>query len=190
MENMVSTRSLLLAFAAACVLTACGNVRDDLGLGRASPDEFAVVDRPPLSMPPDFGLRPPQPGAPRPQEVDMTQRANNILFGADPNPAAAEAASPPASGSDSEKALLASANTAGADPNIRATIDREAAAKVKSSAHLIDQILWWHENTPPAATVDSAKEAARIREAKDKGEPVNKGATPVIERQKSGWLGL
>ncbi len=41
-----------------------------------------------------------------------------------------------------------------------------------------------------ATTVDAPAEAERIQEAKEKDEPLNKGATPIIERKKSGWLGL
>jgi hypothetical protein len=84
------------------VLTACSNVRESLGLGRSAPDEFAVADRPPLSIPPDFGLRPPQPGLPRPQEIDQSKRANDIVFGG------GVSASPPADTSevsDSEKSV-------------------------------------------------------------------------------------
>ena len=77
-----------------------------------------------------------------------------------------------------------------ADPNIRQVVDREAAQKVVSSPHLVDKLLWWKKEPPPGTTVDAAAESARIREAKEKGEPLNKGATPVIERQKTGWLGL
>ena len=39
------------------------------GLTRDAPDEFQVTTRAPLSMPPDFTLRPPRPGAARPQEL-------------------------------------------------------------------------------------------------------------------------
>ena len=31
-------------------------------MGKRSPDEFAVVRRAPLILPPDYGLRPPRPG--------------------------------------------------------------------------------------------------------------------------------
>jgi hypothetical protein len=183
---MISTRSLLILGLAALSLTACGDVREDLGLGRNAPDEFAVVDQPPLSMPPDFDLRPPQPGAARPQAVDMKQRANDVLF----NGSASSTKDSSIPASDAEKALLEKTGADKADPNIRQVVDREAAQKVVSSPHLVDQLLWWKKEPPPGTTVDAAAEAARIKEAKDKGEPLNKGATPVIERQKTGWLGL
>lgn len=185
---MISTRSLLALGLAALLLAGCGDLREDLGLGRNAPDEYAVVDQPPLSMPPDFDLRPPQPGAPRPQSVDMKQRASDVLF-AGASPSAGTAATPTET-SDSEKALLEKTGADKANPDIRQVVDREASQKVVSSPHLVDQLLWWKKEPPPGTTVDAAAEATRIKEAKDKGEPLNQGATPVIEREKTGWLGL
>ena len=40
-----------------------GSVQESLGLGKRQPDEFQVVRRAPLVLPPDFNLRPPEPGA-------------------------------------------------------------------------------------------------------------------------------
>lgn len=173
------------------VLGGCSGTADALGLGRNSPDEFAVVDRPPLSLPPDYALRPPRPGASRPQEVKMPERASQTLFGgASGKDAFLSSSTTPADASDSEKALLSSASTTKAEPNIRETIDREASQKVVGSQKLVDEILWWRDPASSATTVDASAEAKRIKEAKDKGESVNTGATPVIEKSKSGWLGL
>jgi len=177
--------SHLFIGAALLILAGCGDVREDLGLGRSSPDEFAVIDRPPLSMPPDFGLRPPSPGAPRPQEVNVTQRANDIVF-ADSKPqdnATAEM-------SPAERALLAQTGGDKADPNIRAIVDRETAEKVVGSKHLVQDLLFWKSDEKPAAVVDAPAEAARIKAAKDNNQPITQGGTPVIEHDKTGWLGL
>lgn len=173
------------------VLGACEGAADTLGLGRNSPDEFAVVDRPPLSMPPDYDLRPPRPGAPRPQEVKMPERASQMLFGAKSGSNTFLAGQTASSDkSDSEKALLDAAGSAKADANIRETLDREANQKVVGSKHLVDELLWWRDPAASATTVDPAAEAKRIKEAKEKGESVTSGATPIIEKSKSGWLGL
>ena len=59
-SGMRFLRSLPLMILGCMALAACSSIREDLGLGRSPPDEFAVIDRPPLSMPPDFGLRPPR----------------------------------------------------------------------------------------------------------------------------------
>ncbi|HEU0118021.1 MAG TPA: DUF3035 domain-containing protein [Alphaproteobacteria bacterium] len=176
-----------LSVSALMALSACGDMREGLGLGRSPPDEFAVVDRPPLSMPPDFGLRPPKPGAPRPQEVDLNQRANETLFGDNSKAGTSEAS---ADTSGAEKALLDQTGATKADPNIREIVERENSDKVAGNDHLIQQLMWWKEDEKPGTVVDPVAEAERIKEAKDKGTPINQGATPVIEHQKSGWLGL
>jgi hypothetical protein len=180
---MMPLRSLIALGTAALLLSACGDVRQDLGLGRNPPDEFAVVDRPPLSMPPDFDLRPPEPGAPRPQSIDLKQRASDVLFAGDNSATDKDT-------SDSEKALLKETGADKANADIRQTVDREASQKVVGTTHLVQDLLWWKNDEKPATTVNAAEEAKRIKEAKDKGEPLNKGATPVIERQQTGWLGL
>ncbi|HYN39224.1 MAG TPA: DUF3035 domain-containing protein, partial [Rhodospirillales bacterium] len=50
-----------LALLAAVVLTGgCEGIKQELGIGvKRPPDEFTVYSRAPLSMPPDFALRPP-----------------------------------------------------------------------------------------------------------------------------------
>lgn len=185
----MQTKPRLALLALAFALAGCSGTADALGLGRNAPDEFAVVDRPPLSMPPDFDLRPPKPGAPRPQEIKTTDRASQTLFGTSSKSAFLAGGSSSTSASDSEKGILEAAGAAKADPNIRQTIDRETTQRVVGSKQLIDDILWWRKNEQ-GTTVDAAAEAQRLKEAKEKGESVTNGATPVIEKNKSGWLGL
>jgi hypothetical protein len=180
---MSTSRVLVLFGLSALLLSACGEVREDLGLGRNPPDEFAVVERPRLSMPPDYGLRPPRPGAPRPQAVDPSVKANEALF----NGTATAQTNVP---SDAEKALLNQTGAAKTDDNIRATVDRESTQKVVASPHLVDRLMDWKDDQKPATTVDATAEAARIKQAQDSNQPVTQGATPVIEKQNSGWLGL
>jgi hypothetical protein len=182
---MTNSRLLIVCGLAALALAGCSDVRESLGLGRSSPDEFAVVDRPPLSIPPDFSLRPPKPGEPRPQQVDMTQRANDVLFNGKSG-----VTTDNDNVSDSEKALLNQTGGAKAESDIRQIVDREASEKVVGSEHLVQQLLWWKDDVKPGVTVDAPAESARIKDAKDKGEPINQSATPIIERDKSGWLGL
>ena len=62
-----------LALAMAVSLSACGgdSLKDTLGYGKQAPDEFAIITKAPLVIPPDFSLRPPQPGVLRPQETQF-----------------------------------------------------------------------------------------------------------------------
>ena len=50
------------------LLTGCDSTKEFLGLKEKQPDAFEVMDRAPLELPPDFSLRPPEPGKKRPQE--------------------------------------------------------------------------------------------------------------------------
>lgn len=172
---------------ALCV-SACGGAAESLGLGRNPPDEFAVVERPPLSLPPEFSLRPPQPGAPRPQEISMPARANETLFGG-----AIQNSTPSAEGtpekSDAEKAILASSGAAKAEAGIREIVDRETTQKVVGSNKLVDELLWWRDPSSSATTVNADEESKRLKKAKEAGASINTGATPVIEKSQKGWLG-
>lgn len=78
-----------LAFAAllpvVVSLQACG-LGDTLGLGKRAPDEFAVVRRQPLVVPPDFDLRPPRPGAERAGDGAARSAARAALTGRSAEP--------------------------------------------------------------------------------------------------------
>ena len=68
----------------ALLLQGCTDLKRSIGLEKTSPDEFAVESRVPLTMPPDFELRPPQPGASRPQEKSSGQQARQVIEQAGP----------------------------------------------------------------------------------------------------------
>jgi len=75
----------ICCLAGGALLTAgCGDLKKAIGLDRTPPDEFAVESRAPLTMPPDFNLRPPQPGADRPQEKSSGQQARQTIEQAGP----------------------------------------------------------------------------------------------------------
>ncbi len=172
------TTLLLLPF----LLIGCSETKDMLGLGRNTPDEFAVVDRAPLVLPPDYNLRPPQPGAARPQEQTPAKQAEAALFDS--------TTAPNTTLSGLDQKLLQQAGAAQAEPNIRKTLDQESAANVADSRHLVDDLLWWRQKDDGNTVVDAGKEAERLKSARGDGKAANSGATPTIEKRKSGWLGL
>lgn len=71
--------ALCLLVIGASTLSACG--AGGSLFNRVRPDEFAVTRQAPLVVPPDFSLAPPNPGAPRPQDVDSSRQALDALFG-------------------------------------------------------------------------------------------------------------
>src|SRR5215469_6201004 len=74
----------VLCSAGALLISACTDLKKAIGLEKTSPDEFAVESRAPLEMPPDFDLRPPQPGASRPQEKSSDKLARQVIEQAGP----------------------------------------------------------------------------------------------------------
>ena len=73
------------------LLSGCSNFKQMIGLDQPMPDEFAVESRAPLTVPPDFDLRPPEPGAPRPQEKSAEQQAQQVMEQAGPGEAGKQA---------------------------------------------------------------------------------------------------
>ena len=61
-------------------LGGCSSIRDTLGVNKYPPDEFAVVAKTPLIIPPEYNLRPPGVGNPHPREVDTSELAMRALF--------------------------------------------------------------------------------------------------------------
>lgn len=180
--------------AAAALLAGCQATKETLGLTKRSPDEFRVVSRAPLSLPPDYNLRPPTPGAPRPQEGTTRDRAQAAVFGT-PEAAIADKV-PPAIGEGStgsaqsagESALLQSAGISGVDPNIRKVVDAETDQDQADSTSIADSLTFWRDPAPYGTVVDPAAEQKRLQENAALGKPVTEGDTPIIQRKQRGLL--
>jgi hypothetical protein len=183
----------LVAVGALLALSACGGgVRQALGMTKHSPDEFLTVAHPPLSLPPDFNLRPPDPGAPRPQEGTAAEQAQTALYanngGTAPALSASSDGSTGTAQSSGEVALLQNAGAAGIDPGIRAQIDTETAAQIDRDKTLISRLVFWRTQEPYGTVVDPVAEAKRLQENQALGKPVTEGETPIMTRRKKGVL--
>lgn len=171
-------------------LAACGGgggLKDALGYGKDAPDEFAVVTKAPLVIPPDFALRPPQPGAPRPQEMNLqpSATAQAALVGGESGITASAGA-----GSPGEQALLAHTGAADADPRIRAVVNNETRTLVQKDDSFTNDILFWQKKGAPAdeRLVDSAAEKRRVDQNEAQGKPVTEGETPSVAPEKPGFF--
>lgn len=194
---MRRTSILLAALAVGLPLATggCSSVKQTLGLTKQSPDEFRVVSRAPLSMPPDYNLRPPTPGAPRPQEGTPRDQAEAAVFQytttgglpADAIPPIGEGEAETAQ-SSGESALLQSAGAAGVNPNIRQLVDSETAEDEANSRTLADALVFWRDPEPYGDVVDPTAEQKRLQENAALGKPVTEGETPIIVRKKRGLL--
>jgi len=166
-------------------LAGCGDVERTFGLTRDSPDEFTVETRAPLSMPPEYSLRAPTPGAPRPQEVTSQQAAEAALV---PDTALG-GQSPAGPMTPGQQALDAQAGPA-APGDIRKTVDGEVG-KDHPAYSLTDRLMFWKSNPPPGTVLDPVKESERLRENAALGQSPTAGDTPIIQdKPKSSFLGV
>lgn len=168
-------------------VSGCESTRETFGLNKQAPDEFQVVSRAPLSLPPDFTLRVPEPGAPRPQTGSVTDQARRILTGDDPTRVKRDITE--GARSKGQVVLLSKSGAQYADPEIRNVVDRETSIFINESKSVVDNLLFWQEKPDFGSVVDPNAEAKRIRDQQALGDSVSGGdSTPVIERKQKGWL--
>jgi hypothetical protein len=192
------------------LLTACGQgtVQNALGMGKRSPDEFSVVSRAPLILPPDYGLRPPGSGESRPGVDTPAEQARASLTGGESasmtgrdlqQPAHTDSAMVSAgfdegarAGSSGEHALVAEATTAPVDPQIRRRIAEENMQLAEVEQALFTRLVKWTEPNTLSVAVDPVAETERLRSNKAEGKPATEGESPVITQRRQsvlqGWL--
>ena len=180
---------ILLVLVMFATVSACDTIRKVAGVDKSAPDEFTVISRAPLDLPPDFSLRPPKAGALRPQETSPTQQARQTVFRAgDKSDAAITAALAVGKRSDGEVALLKQAGAGNIDPNIRQIVNQENSKLLESDRSFVDTLVFWKPPAEPGVVVDPTKEAQRLRENASVGKAVTEGETPTIERKKKALL--
>jgi Protein of unknown function (DUF3035) len=179
MRNQVLVTALAVGIGVG--LSGCDSAKQALGMGKNPPDEFQVVTHAPLSMPPDYNLVAPKPGAPRPQENSAQQLAQTALLS---NATAGSLGAPAEqTGTAGEQALLQNAGATGIDPNIRQEVDAESQTDREASKKLVDQLLFWRKPDQPGTVVDPQAEQQRLQQNAALGKPPTTGETPVIKRR-------
>jgi len=173
---------ILLTIIALTALSGCESAKKAFGGKKTPPDEFVVYTRPPLSQPPDFGLRPPTPGIARPKSKSTTNTARDALLGIT-NSLEVRQKEPAAT--PGVQALIESTGANVADPNIRKKINQETTILADEDHRLIDKMIFWVDDKPFEGTVlDPEKEEKRIREAQALGKPITEGATEHVKRKR------
>jgi len=169
--------SLVLPLTASLLsVTACSQVKKQLGLNRREPDEFAVMTRAPLEMPPSLTALPvPQPGMPRPQEVSPVVAAQTAILGQTATSTALE--------SNAESSLLRKAGATETTPNIRALVNKESAEGAEDNRPVAKKLLGLVKkpSDEPATVVDAPAELQRLKTNKQAGQPVTHGDTPTYD---------
>jgi hypothetical protein len=130
-------------------LSGCTNTAAALGMTKVVPDEFRVVTKAPLAVPPDYSLRPPAPGQPRPQELQPESAARTALLG---QRAAQDR-------SQGEKLLASKAGGDKADPLVRYVVDDEFGEIAHKDPSFADRVLFWKKNKTDEQAAQTAKAA-------------------------------
>jgi len=171
------------ALCSAVALSGCASSRKLLGMDKVTPDEFRVVSKAPLVVPPDYSLRPPAPGEPRPQELQPESAARTALLGQ------RDAASRTAG----EQLLVNKAGAEKADPLIRYVVDDENGDVAHKEKSFADHVMFWRKSgdVPVPAAAASDNEAAPIDPAAE-AEKVKAltGGQPVVISRKSSKIKL
>jgi hypothetical protein len=168
-------RAAILALTLPLLLAGCGDsMSRTFGLQRDAPDEFQVTTRAPLSMPPDFALRAPRPGAPRPQEQSARAAAEATLA-----PSAALAGRDAALTPGTTALLQAAGGPAPAD--VRSRVERESALE-RPSRTVVERLMFWRTpSAQPGLAIDPQREAQRLRENAALGQNVTEGDSRIIQ---------
>ncbi|MEM0986298.1 MAG: DUF3035 domain-containing protein [Pseudomonadota bacterium] len=141
MRHALLAPCLLLALS---TVVGCAGSRDR-GINDGRQDEFLVVTKPPLTVPPEYSLRPPGAGQALPLEVDPQRSGTVTAFGETLGQNA----------SASERALVASAGANAVDPLIRSQVDWEEVGTVRKSQSLGDRILFWRDDEENRAVIEA-----------------------------------
>ena len=171
------------ALMSAVALSGCSSTKKILGMDKVTPDEFRVVSKAPLVVPPDYSLRPPAPGEPRPQELQPESAARTALLGAQDA----------TTRSQGEQMLVAKAGADKADPLIRYVVDDETGDIAHKDKSFADRVMFWRSDKTPSvqtaaagdnvpAPVDAAAEAEKVKALT--------GGAPVVITRKSSRIKL
>jgi hypothetical protein len=156
---------LLTAAGAALAATACSS-------GPTTPDEFRVVRKAPLTVPPEYNLRPPAPGESRPQELSSDAAARVAVFGTDIGRDSTEG----------EKLLIKQAGADAVERTIRSEIDYDTSKVLRKNRSFSDAILNFGKSPAEGGVVDPAAEAERLA-AVERAETELMGGKPIVIRK-------
>ncbi len=169
--------ALLAVLAAAAAASGCSSFSQAIGASKVTPDEFRVMTHAPLTLPPDYNLRPPRPGEARPQENDASGEAQTALFGETVG----------AQASQGERAFIASAGATTANDEIRDTIDFESQGVVRRNEGFVNSILsFGGSGAAASAPLSPEQEAARL-ENEESIRRATGGGQVVIQRDRGGF---
>lgn len=203
MTHRKRAQACIAVLAAVVVLSGCQSIRKAAGVEKDTPDEFAVVTKAPLVIPPDYNLRPPKPGAVPTNVTSPTGAAQAALYSSDDSTGTTATPSGPGTYSDGEKNILSQAGATNADHSIRQEIASDERSMQGSDSSFTDKVLFGgttdnsdkpvngdaagatNANTPAAAGTPAATPAPAPAD-----KPDDSASTKKKDSGWFSWLGL
>ena len=149
---------LLLIIFSLQFIYSCTKLRESAGVERKNLDEFQIIENPPLVIPPDFNLLPPEQLKKKEIENVEKELAEEILFGLN------ETISEDADSASPMGKILKNTDADIVDSNIRDEIDEFFANEVKTKG--LFESDWENQNE----VLNAVEESERIRNKTIKGE--------------------
>ena len=125
---------------------------DDSSLTSASIDD---VRRPPLTLPPDFNLRPPSATGAGATDITAAQQGRQTVFGLDQQKPGAGGVERSGGASSGEAALLQHAGASAASNSIRQKVDRESNALQHQEDTFVNNLLNPSDSSAAGKSSDS-----------------------------------
>ena len=139
---------LLLFLTSSLLLISCSQIRESAGVSRKNIDEFKVVENPPLIIPPDFNLLPPEQLSEKDINNAEGELAKEILFGLSDNKSLAN------NESSTMESIINKIDYSEVENNIREEIDEQFASEKQNNSKN-----WNNESE----ILDSIAESERLR---------------------------
>ena len=139
---------LFIILCSSLLIVSCSKVRESAGVNRKSFDEFTVIENPPLIIPPDFNLLPPDQLKEKNLDNEETELAKEILFGLEDE---TDTNNVDLSTMDN---ILSQSNTDNTNNSIRDEIDELFASEKRSTSKSWDDEI---------EILDSIAESERLR---------------------------
>lgn len=182
MMKIINWKIKNLAILLACLFTVAGcsgsDVKESLGLKKYAPDEFMVVSRPALTIPPSYTLVKPGEKKVYGKSIKVNE-AKTILLGNANNYRSYI--------SNSEKSLLKNAKTSKNNRDIRKIIDEEyseyLADKKENKESFLSSLNPF--NNDNEQILDAKKERERILKNEREGKSILKGKSESVKKDTS-----
>ena len=161
---------LILLLLSSVLVVSCSKVRESAGVNRKNIDEFTVIENPPLVIPPDFNLLPPDQLEEKNLDKAESDLAKEILFGLE-----GETNNDISELSTMEN-ILSKSNADETDASIRNEIDEQFASEKSSISKSWDDEM---------EILDSISESERIRKKLLNNDTESNEEAPKIKVKKT-----